>query len=112
MNSMAALTLLFIAASTIVKLASCTLAARAAGTALGQGVRLWRRDEHARRARHRAGERGVCRRHHRRAHVHRAGARIDTDLACHGLWLRRRLISDPATFEFNPTYPVAGRPAE
>ena len=108
----AALTLMFIAASTIVKLASCALAARAAGTpwarALDYGVAMNTR-----------GGPGIV----LASVAHAAGiidarmftalvlASILTSLAT-GIWLRRRLISDPATFEFNPTYPVAGRPAE
>jgi hypothetical protein len=38
-------------------------------------------------------------------------ASILTSLAT-GTWLRRRLISDPATFGSSPSYPFAGRPAE
>jgi Kef-type K+ transport system membrane component KefB len=94
----ATLTLTFIVASTIVKLASCALAARAAGTdwakALDYGVAMNTR-----------GGPGIV----LASVAHAAGiidgrmftalvlASILTSLAT-GIWLRRRLISDPATF--------------
>jgi Kef-type K+ transport system membrane component KefB len=108
----AGLTLMFIAASTIVKLASCALAARAAGIpwdrALDYGVAMNTR-----------GGPGIV----LASVAHAAGiidarmftalvlASILTSLAT-GIWLRRRMISDPAAFEFNQAYPVASQPAE
>jgi Kef-type K+ transport system membrane component KefB len=108
----AALTLTFIAVSTVVKLASCTLAARAAdipwAKAFDYGVAMNTR-----------GGPGIV----LASVAHAAGiidarmftalvlASILTSLAT-GTWLRWRLINDPATFELSPSCPFAGRPAE
>jgi Kef-type K+ transport system membrane component KefB len=108
----AALTLTFITVSTIVKLASCTLAARAADLP-------WARAFDYGMAMNTRGGPGIV----LASVAHAAGiidarmftalvlASILTSLAT-GTWLRWRLISDPATFELSPSYPFAGRPAE